>query len=331
MKIELRGTLVLTGIVAASILLSGCGKKEMISVNGEKVSRDEFYSRLEQVPVQTNTGTRLAGDHVVRKLIDEILILQYAKQKGVAPTDQQVTARIDRVRKQEGVDLAAMLKQSGMSMDDYKKQQAVEQAFVNVISKNITISDAELQKAYQLALKDPKSGLKRPAQVIISLIAVGKAGLPLVQKRLNSGENFNSVAKELSEDPTGKKSAGQLGVWLSAGMPRVPPIIIKTAFATGQAKFSDPIFLDGKYYIIHVDRKRDAKVTSYDEIKALIQERMAIAQGMRRGEFKKDMKDFIIKSKIDIRSSNYKEIAKQIKETAGTEQGNASTAAPAKQ
>jgi len=329
-KIELRGTLVLTGIVAASVLLAGCGKKEMISVNGEKVSRDEFYSRLEQVPVQTNTGTRLAGDHVVRKLIDEMLILQYAKQKGVAPTDQQINARIDRVRKQEGVDLAAMLKQSGMSMDDYKKQQAVEQAFVNVISKNITISDADLQKAYQQALADPKSGLKRPAQVLISIIATSKAQLSLVQKRLNSGENFNSVAKDLSEDPTGKKSSGQLGVWLSAGMPKVPPVIISTAFATGQAKFSDPVLLEGKYYIIHVDRKRDAKVTSYDEIKDLIRERMAIAQGMRRGEFKKDMKDFIVKSKIDIRSSNYKEIAKEIKETAGTDQGNAATAVPGK-
>lgn len=330
MKIELRGTLLLLGLVTASVLLSGCSKKVMISVNGEKVSRDEFYSRLEQVPVQTNTGTRLAGDHVVRKLIDEMLIIQYAKKKGVAPTDSQITARIERVKKQEGVDLGAMLKQSGLSMDDYKKQQAVEQAFVNVISKNITISDSDLQKAYQQALRDPKSGLKRVPQVAISLIAVKKAGLPLVLKRLNSGENFNAVAKELSEDPTGKKTSGQLGVWLVAGMPRVPPMIIQTAFATGQSKFSDPVFFGGKYYIIRVDRKREAKVTSFNEIKDLIKERMAIAQGMRRGEFKKDMKDFIEKANIDIRSSHYKDIARQIKATAGTDQGNASTAAPQK-
>ena len=327
MKNNLRGTLIIACVVGVSVLLAGCGKKEMISVNGQKVSRDEFFSRLEQVPVQTNTGPRLAGDHVVRKLIDEMLIIQYAQAKGVPPTDQQVNARIERVKRQQGPNFQLLLKQGGMSNEDFKHQQAVEQAFYNVISKNINISDADVNKTYQQALRDPKSGLKRPDQVAISIIAVGKAKLALVQKRLNSGEDFRTVAMELSEDPT-KAKGGELGVWVDRSMTKVPPVILQTAFATGVTKFSDPVFVQGKYYFIRVNSKRDAKTTSYDEVKDLIKERMSIAKGMQLGQYKQDMKNYILKAKIEIVPAKYKDIAKEIKATAGTEKGNASTAAP---
>lgn len=315
MKIRMRGMLVLLGLFGLLAMISGCGKKEIASINGQKITRDEFVSRLEQIPVQTANGTRLAGDLVMRKLIDEALVLQYAKDRGVAPTEEQINQRIERVKRQEGVNLEALLKQSGMTLEDYKRQQAFEQALVNIISKNITVSESEIQKAYQQALKDPKSGLRRPEQRLISIISVSKKNLPVVQKRLNSGENFALVARELSEDPTGKTRNGQL-TWIDRSMKGVPPAIMKAAFETKVSKYSDPIFVDGKYYFVRVDAMRDAKVISYDEVKDVLRDRIAVAKGMQRGDFRKDMQEYFADAKININVSKYKDIAKDIKESA---------------
>ena len=84
-------------------------------VNGEKVSKDEFYPRLERIPVQTQQGTKLAGQYVVEQMIGEKLIEQLAKKENVAPTDAQIEAKIKVIRKESNGDIAQLLNSQGMN------------------------------------------------------------------------------------------------------------------------------------------------------------------------------------------------------------------------
>ena len=71
----------LVAMLAAVVLMSalaGCGRRGLVNVNDEKIAKDEFYARLQQVPVQTVKGgkqvTISAGQYVIEQMITERLL-----------------------------------------------------------------------------------------------------------------------------------------------------------------------------------------------------------------------------------------------------------------
>jgi hypothetical protein len=96
----------LVALAIAATMLAGCGRRGLIRVNGEKIRKDEFYSRLERVPVQTQQGPQMAGRYLIQQMIAEKLVQQLAKDKKVEPTEAQINKKIDFFKKQTGGDIA---------------------------------------------------------------------------------------------------------------------------------------------------------------------------------------------------------------------------------
>ena len=152
-------------LLALAVVLStlvGCGRRGLINVNGEKIAKEEFYARLERVPVQTARGKKMAGQYVIEQMIAERLMQQLAEEKGVEPTEEQITKKIDLVKKQSGGDIRKILAQRGITMEDMKRQLTVEQSMVNVITKGVKVPEADIKKAYEDALQVENSIFKRP-------------------------------------------------------------------------------------------------------------------------------------------------------------------------
>ena len=306
-------------LLALAILattLAGCGRRGLIRINGEKISKDDFYANLQKVPVQTQQGPEMAGRYMIKKMISDKLVEQLAKDQGVPPTEAQVNKKIDFFKKQSGGDVRTALAQRGMTLDDLKRQTTVQQSMINVVSKGISIPDDKVKKAYNEALNAKNSPFIRPEGTKISgIICKDKAKADKAYKLLSEGTDFGTVAMQYSESPSGKQSQGILG-WVSKGMQGVPPEVSNTAFSLQVGKFSKPFHVTGTWVILKADQRRPKKITTYDEVKDMIREQLAIREGSKKKTFADAMIRFTKKADIVINDAQYKDIADTIKKEA---------------
>jgi len=302
-------------IVAAT--LAGCGRKGLIKVNGEKIMKDDFYARLERVPVQTSQGNQMAGRYIVQQMIAETLVQQMAKEQSVTPTEAQLTKKIEFFKKQAGGDIRRALGLRGMTLEDLKRQIAVQQSFINVVSKGVTVPDDKVRKAYNDALKVPNTTLIRPETVRISGIICGsKAKAGKAYQVLKGGTEFSTVAIQYTEDELGKNQGGVLGP-VSRDMPRIPKPVRDTAFSLQIGQYSKPVLVEGKWIIIKADQKRPKKITPYEDVKDVIREQLAMQSGAKKNNFREEMQKFTKKADIVINAQMYKDIGDTIKKEAG--------------
>lgn len=321
---RMRLSLVAIVVLAVSVLmLAGCGRKGLINVNGEKIAKDEFYARLERVPVQTVKGGRQvtvpAGQYVVEQMVTERLLQQLAKDQSVAPTDAQIERKLKYLKRSSGGSFMTQLQQQGVSLAEWKRQMMLQQSVVNLITKDSTIPDADVKKSYDAQIAKGAPGFVRPEAARISVIIVkAEAKIQKAYKLLQDGQDFGTVALQLSEDRTTAPYQGAVG-WLSMNMQIVPMPIRTAAFATGVGKYSQPLHVqdkaDSAWVIVKVDQKRKASTENFSDVKDLIREQMAVAKASR-APFDKLLKEFIAKSNIVVNAERYKKIPEMMKKSA---------------
>lgn len=84
--------------------------------------------------------------------------------------------------------------------------------------------------------------------------------------RIEAGENFADVAKEMSDDPVAAEKGGDLG-WLERNNQQFPGELIDAAFSLEPGQLSDPIKTDVGYYLIQVEEKDPAHPVDENELK----------------------------------------------------------------
>ena len=268
------------------------------------------------MPVQTQQGPEMAGRYIIKQMISDKLVEQLAKDQGVYPTEAQINKKIDFFKKQSGGDVRKALAQRGMTLEDLKRQITVQQSLVNVVTKGINIPDDQVKKAYDEALKAKNSPFIRPEGTKISgIFCKDKKKAEKAYKLLSEGNEFGTVAMQYSESPSGKQAQGVLG-WVSKGMQGVPKQVSDIAFSLPIGKFSKPILVTGMWVVFKADQRRPKKITTYDEVKDMIREQLAIGEGSKKKTFPDAMVRFTKKADISINAAQYKDIADSIKKEA---------------
>lgn len=338
MRLSLIAMLVMAVFVS---LLTGCLRKGIVNVNGEKIAKQEFYDRLEMVPVQTVKGgkqvTVPAGQYVIEQIITERLLLQLAKKQGVAATKEQVDAKLNYLKKSTNGNFLNQLRQQGVTKDQWENQMMLQQSVVNLISKDSKVSDADVKKAYDQAVAHNPSPFKRPEQVQISVIvAKSKDKIDKAYKMLQDGQDFGTVAMQLSEDKTSAPNQGMVG-WLSMDMQPVPIRVRQISFATPVGKYSAPALVteknDSGWVIVKINNKRKSTTQAFADVKNLIREQLCVGKADRK-PFDKMLQQFISDAKITVNAERYKAIPEMMKKTASMpsnlEPGKMPAATPAK-
>jgi len=86
-----------------------------------------------------------------------------------------------------------------------------------------------------------------------------------VVKRLDAGEKFEDLANELTTDPSGKTSGGDLGYF---GPGQMVPEFEKAAFALEVGAYTkEPVETQFGFHIIKVEDKRTKQPPAYDQVK----------------------------------------------------------------
>ncbi|MEN6371877.1 MAG: peptidyl-prolyl cis-trans isomerase [Armatimonadota bacterium] len=299
------GLLVVAGLLVAFVL-SGCGKGSFVNVNGEKISKDEFYKRLELSSVQG----RPAGLLVMDQMITEKLVDQIAKEKGVLPTDAQINAKIEYLKKDGS--LNQLLEQRGLTIDEFKKEIYPRQAMINIVTKGVKVSDKEVSDRYN-QVKDLL--YTKPETVDISAVICGKkANIDKADTQIKQGVDFGTVAMRLSEDKLSKQTQGKLGrVW--KGQQGVPANLIDVAFKLKVGDVSKPFQVAPKgqapqWVIVKATDHQPKVVRTLNEVKDQVREDIALAKGQTNTNLQELIQQKRDSSTIIVNPERYKQLAK---------------------
>ncbi|MGC2409330.1 MAG: peptidylprolyl isomerase [Methyloceanibacter sp.] len=177
---------------------------------------------------------------------------------------------------------------SGQSFDDrlkYHRRRTLRDAYFDKVVRNGVSEDA-VKKIYQ----DKIAGMKPEEEIHARHILVStEAEAKEVAERLKKGEDFATVAKEKSKDPSAE--GGDLG-FFSRGQMLKP--FEDAAFALEVGQISEPVQTQFGWHIIKVEEKRTRPLPTFDQVKD------TIVSQLTQQKAKQTIKDLHDAAKIDI-------------------------------
>ena len=139
------------------------------------------------------------------------------------------------------------------------------------------LTDAAMHKVYDEAVKQMGQEQEVHARHILIRAAPGdekasaaaKAKIEAIIARLKKGEDFVTVAKEVTEDPSGKANGGDLGYFSKEQM---VPEFSDTAFKLEKGQISEPVKTQFGWHVIKVEDKRAKALPTFDQVKPQIEQ-----------------------------------------------------------
>lgn len=236
--------LVLLLAVVASGATVGCkgrgaGADVLARVNGHKIMRsdvEKYYqnqTRDAQQPPSDEQAQSLRLS-ILKELIDNEILMQRAEKLGLLATDEEIDSKLNEIKapytKEE---FDQRLKERNITLDDFKRDLrrsiTVDKVLNKEITSKINISDADISAYYnehktEFNLIEPQYHLSQilvtsqPNPQVRNLKndkaqneADAKKKIQMVVNRLDSGEDFGTVAMNYSEQPETAQTGGDLG------------------------------------------------------------------------------------------------------------------------
>ncbi|MFQ5667541.1 MAG: peptidylprolyl isomerase [Candidatus Binatia bacterium] len=205
--------------------------KILATVDGEPITLHE----LKKFAAHNVRGRRLraAPDQatLLEGLITDKIIQKEASDKGIVVRDQDIDHYIDGVKKRNHLtddQLAEALKAQGLTLETYRRQVREEIQKAQLIEREIrgkvNVTPEEVQRYYKAHLADYSTpGRLQVAHILFRLdpdapaatVAAVTAKAQAVRARIARGADFAEMAKQYSQDPSGK-NGGDLG-WFKQG------------------------------------------------------------------------------------------------------------------
>lgn len=238
----------------------------LATVNGKIISKEEYDKALayykDYVEYQYGeeawesearpglTYREYYEDYVMDTMTYRLLLLDAAEKEGITATEEEVQAQLDnfKVFFQSDQDYENYLQQSGMTEESIKKELSYD-----IMVNHYVLSKIESLIPTEEELKTLFNDLKMNVQVRASHILLNTEEEALkALERINNGEDFAEVAKELSIDTVSGANGGDLDYFNYAKM--VQPFS-EAAFSMEVGEVSQPVKSDFGYHIIKVTDK----------------------------------------------------------------------------
>jgi peptidyl-prolyl cis-trans isomerase SurA len=237
-----RGTLALTG--GAVLVLAACqsrsgGADVMASVDGRKIMKadvDKYYQNQTAGSEQQPTGEQAISLRlsILRELIDDEIVMRRAEKLGLLATDEEVERKLNEIKSPYTAEqFDQKLKEKKISADDFKRDLrrslTVEKVQNKEITSKINITDQDISEYYnshkaEFNLIEPQYHI---AQIFVTPIpnpqvhnlkndkaqneADARKKAQMLVNRLDSGDDFATLAMSYSEDPETAGNGGDLG------------------------------------------------------------------------------------------------------------------------
>jgi len=228
MKSLLRNALVVMLLVAlVPLARAETVNKIVATIDGEPITLIELEHFAEAAKKRPG-GDQVGVDQkaLLDELVLEKIIAKQVEVLNLKATDQQIDNYIQSIRTRNNLSeqqLMDVLKQQGMSWDQYRVQVRSDIERANLINREIrnkvNVSPEEIERYYQAHLEEYGASPKMHARVISLLVprdagdadkAAIRAKAEDVQKQAADGGNFAKLAKEYSQGPS-PEDGGDIG------------------------------------------------------------------------------------------------------------------------
>ena len=246
-------------------------------------NEQEFNSRLEALQ-----------DDTIQALVDRVLIVKdfYSDEKRRIPVsyvDNAVDENVINEFEGDRSKFLAYLRSRGLTLREYRQEveeDIIYQYMRGQKRKSATVvSPVRVQSFYE----ENKEEFYQEDSVRLSLIQFSRkdgrtdqdllALAARVQARLDVGHDFETIAKEMSEDARARKG----GDWGWMNRSGLKPEFSDPLFALDEGKATNPILLPEGCYILYAKERKFAGIQPIDEVREQI-ERILISREARRAQ-----------------------------------------------
>lgn len=264
----------------------------VITVEGEDITHGDIMQGVQMSMMQMSRQVppqqlqQMAGQiyqNVSDTMVANILLTQAAETSGLAVTDEEVNAEIEKIRANlpEGRTLEDMLAENEVDVDEWKENMR-EQMLVRKLVEEKTADAPEATAAEVAAFYEENAdSFKVPETVSASHILISfdeedtpeikaekRAELESIQQELATGASFEELATEHSDCPSSAEG-GALGTFTRGQM---VPEFEEAAFALEPGRLSQIVETEFGYHIIKVTDHQKAGVRSLAEVKDQLQQ-----------------------------------------------------------
>ncbi len=276
-----------TAVIVAFMVFaaSGCGivkvkpqdadKIIVAVVDGENITKAEFDKIFEifKTQVELNQDSSiwdkeyegkkyidLAKEQVLDQMIGDRVQLRKANELGIAVSDEEVNAEVDKWKKlfnsdEKYIEFLTTLKMEEAYFKDNLKKDLMINKMKEKLTQSVEITDTELADYYNSHMN--LFYKVKASHILLDTEEEAKK----ILERVKAGEDFNALAKEFSTDPSAKENSGSLGYFRHGEM--VEPFE-QAAFALKPGEVSDLVKSDYGYHIIKVE---DKTIDKFEDVK----------------------------------------------------------------
>lgn len=291
------------------------GEKPAAIVNGEIISEQDFFDRLQRLHGQafltTNNQLRpeSAGLLVLDALINERLTLQAANKAKVTVSEEEVNADVANLKKQPQV--VAGLTGHLFTEEMLKTDIRIQGARFKLATMGVKVSPEEVDKYFKAHIQE----YTVPEQWGLSVIRTGNPDItPKIDADLKAGKSFADTAKLYSDDTTTKDKGGDIGT-ITLTDTRIPAALRDAVRPLKLGEVSPTVRLEGDagpgkpkpvtWWRILLRSKEPSTVRPFSELKSGL-ERLALiekAGGYQAGD--KKVADLRSQSEIKVSLPGY--------------------------
>jgi peptidyl-prolyl cis-trans isomerase SurA len=255
--------IVLLGFLAACT--SKVGGDVMATVDGRKIFRtdvDKYYENTLASSQQSPAGEQATALrlNILRQMIDDEILMRRAEKLGLLATDDQVDSKFNEIKApftQEEFD--KRMQDRKITVGDFKRDIrrsiTVEKVLNKEVSSKINITDQDINDYYnahkaEFNLIEPQYHL---AQIMVTPTpnpqahnqndkaqneAEARKKIQMIANRLDSGDDFATLAMKYSEDPETSGNGGDLGTVQESGLKGTDPATRETVMRLKPGQYS---------------------------------------------------------------------------------------------
>ena len=295
----------------------GIAATVIAKINDQKITRGEFdkkfNSYLEQMKLYYGEDAikqavadaeQLKGlkSDFLDGMVQETIMIQKGKELNIIGDEKAINDEIDKkynetVKLYEGEEnFKKELEKAKITVEEYKESIKTNVILTKVqesIVKDVTATDDEINKYYN---ENKYSFTEKPNKMDISHILVKtEKEAKEIKERIEKGEKFEDLAKELSTDPGSKEEGGALGEFEYANNQLDQKFFIN-AITVPVGQLSAPFETQFGWHIVRMNKKEEYNVKSLETVKEEIKE--IVIDSNKDTKMETTLKEWNDKSKI---------------------------------
>ncbi|MDY3052587.1 MAG: peptidylprolyl isomerase [Ndongobacter sp.] len=257
----------MAGALSLMLLLAGCGAGEKTAqgtyatVNGVEITNADYEKNLDLYTKMLIARYQVKST-VENLLIHDAVVRQELEKNKIEVTQDRLDADVQEAIKNLGGDAAfqQLLKDLDITEAQYRESLRHETNYKVLLDWYIEqhpASDTEMKDFYE----KNKDALEKVT--VSHILVASEEEAQKVKERLEAGEKFEDLAKELSTDPGSAANGGS--------MQETSPSTYVSEFAQALTKLevgqiSDPVKTEFGYHIIRLDGRKASYEDFRDEI-----------------------------------------------------------------